>query len=433
MKKIPSIALASALVVTGLAASGPADAQNNLRTRSQQKEAQQASQGGEAKVQSQAGERKYNLSSGGRKAIVELQKATDANDAAAFQQALAGARASASTADDKYLVGQFMLRDAIARDDDAAKVAAIDTMLQSGGATAEETPRLYENLAALHYNAQRFDQAAQSYEKLIEIAPNNTDNLLRLAELRAEQNNPKAAITLINQAIEKQKAAGQKPDENWYKRALRFAIEGNLAQDSAQISRELLAAYPTPTNWRDALIVYRDGAKLDKAAELDVLRLMRASKSLESPRDYQEIAEATHSSGLPGETKAVLEEGMAAGKVNASQPAFKELLSLANERIAEDRASLAALEKRAASAADGKIALNTADAYYGYGDYTKAAALYRTALQKGSVDANVANTRLGMALALSGQTAEAKTALDAVTGPRQEVANFWKVWLDSRA
>ena len=77
-------------------------------------------------------------------------------------------------------------------------------------------------------------------------------------------------------------------------------------------------------------------------------------------------------------------------------------------------------------------ALSAGDAFLSYGEYDKAAALYRAAIQKGSVDANVANTRLGMALGLAGQKAEAETALRAVTGARADLASLWLLWLAQR-
>ena len=65
------------------------------------------------------------------------------------------------------------------------------------------------------------------------------------------------------------------------------------------------------------------------------------------------------------------------------------------------------------------------DAYYGYGQYAEAAELYRAALQKGGEDPDLVNIRLGAALALAGQRAEAETAFRAVTGgPRAELAQY---------
>jgi hypothetical protein len=137
--------------------------------------------------------------------------------------------------------------------------------------------------------------------------------------------------------------------------------------------------------------------------------------------------------GLPGEAKAVVDEGKAKGAFDASSKAINEIGAAAGAKVAADKASLAGSEKSAASAANGKAALGTADAYFGYGDYAKAATLYKLALQKGGVDAATVNMRLGEALAKAGQAAEAKQAFAQVTGPRAELAQFWTLWVDQNA
>jgi Flp pilus assembly protein TadD len=85
------------------------------------------------------------------------------------------------------------------------------------------------------------------------------------------------------------------------------------------------------------------------------------------------------------------------------------------------------------AAATGTEALKVGDAFLAQGDFAKAATLYQAALQKGSVDASLVNTRLGIALARAGQRTEADAAFRAVTGPRAEIANLWLVWLAQRA
>ena len=52
------------------------------------------------------------------------------------------------------------------------------------------------------------------------------------------------------------------------------------------------------------------------------------------------------------------------------------------------------------------------------------------ALQKGGVDVDQVNTRLGIALARSGQKDEARKYLSAVTGPRADIAKYWMLYLD---
>ena len=88
----------------------------------------------------------------------------------------------------------------------------------------------------------------------------------------------------------------------------------------------------------------------------------------------------------------------------------------------------------AAAAKTGRSAQGTADAYLGYGEYAKAAALYKTALSKGGVDADLVNTRLGFALGKSGDKAGAEAALKAVSGaPRNQLAKYYLVWLGNQS
>src|SRR3546814_16836786 len=131
-------------------------------------------------------------------------------------------------------------------------------------------------------------------------------------------------------------AAGQAVPEGLYKQALALAYEARSPQ-SLELSRELVEAYPTAENWRDALMIFRDLRNPTGDANLDLMRLMRATKSLNGERDYYELAEAANSKGLPGEAKAVLDAGIAATAVNATKPAFKELLDSASRKVDQDR------------------------------------------------------------------------------------------------
>src|SRR3546814_13210205 len=100
-------------------------------------------------------------------------------------------------------------------------------------------------------------------------------------------------------------------------------------------------------------MIFRDLRNPTGDANLDLMRLMRATKSLNGERDYYELAEAANSKGLPGEAKAVLEAGIAAKAVSATKPAFKELLASASSKVAQDRASLSRREPKAKPASAG--------------------------------------------------------------------------------
>ena len=129
----------------------------------------------------------------------------------------------------------------------------------------------------------------------------------------------------------------------------------------------------------------------------------------------------------------MLEEGFAAKAIDRTRPIFRDVLAAASAKTAADRASLPSLERAALASPAAKQAMVTGDAYLGYGEWAKAAELYRAALTKSGVDAGLANFRLGIALARSGDKAGATAALNAVTGNRADIAKYWLLYLATRA
>ena len=376
--------------------------------------------------------RKYDLSSGARKAIVVLQKAVNAKDTASIPAALAAANAAAKTNDDKYVITQLQLKAAVDQKNDGAITAALEAMLATGAATPAQRLPLETNLGKQYYNAKQYDRAATMFEGVLKLDPNNADSLAMLAETRKAQGRVPDAVALLQKGIAARVAAGQKPSEEWYKRAVALAYEAKLPS-VIPLSREWVAAYPSPTNWRDTLRIYQSGSGLDDDTLIDLMRLQRASGALAGESDYYRYANGVLIKGYPGEAKAVLEEGFAAKSIDRSKAIFRDTLAAANAKVASDRASLPGLEKTALAAAAAKPAMVTGDAYLGYGDYAKAAALYRAALTKSGVDPSLANLRLGIALARSGDKGGATTAFNAVTGPRADIAKYWVLWLSTRA
>ena len=77
--------------------------------------------------------------------------------------------------------------------------------------------------------------------------------------------------------------------------------------------------------------------------------------------------------------------------------------------------------------------LRIGDRYYGMGNYSKAAEIYRQVLAKPDADKELANLHLGFALARAGDKAGATAALNAVTGPRSDIAKYWLVYVQQHA
>ena len=373
-----------------------------------------------------------NVSNAARKEIVALQTAVNAKNTVAIPAALAAARAKAKTKDDNYIIAKLQLRAALDANDNNAMAQGIDAVLASGYAQPAELITLYTGLGKLQYNAKAYDKAGAALEQVLKLDPNNLEAMVVLAETRNGQGRTAEGVGLIQKAIAARVAAGQKPEENWYRRAVKLSFDAKLPS-TPNAAREWVAAYPSPKNWRDAIRIYQTSTGQEDAALIDSMRLARAVGALQGENDYFRFTNTLVVRGFPGEAKAVLDEGFAAKAIDKSRGTFGQLYTLASSRSQGDRASLAASATAAKAAADAKKAMTTAEAYYGYGDYAQAADLYRVALTKGGVDKDIANLRLGMALLGAGDKAGATAAFNAAGGSQAAVAKLWLTYLAQKA
>ena len=366
----------------------------------------------------------------------EAQKLQQAGDyAGSIAKLDAAAAVPGLTAEDTYWINALRRNAAIQLKDNKMLVAAIEAQLATGLVPPAELPSLYRNLGALALQQNNYASATQYFEKLLALNPNDAEVIVGLAELNQRQKQSAKAVALLGQAIQVDSAGGQKAPENIYRRRLAIAYDAKLP-DVQTYAMALVQAYPTAVNWRDALSILRDGPpKLDADTNFDALRLMQTVGALNGERDYFEYAETASNRGLPGEAKTALDEGVAKGMLSTQKQFVKDLSGVVNPKIAADKASLTGGIKDAKASPNGKLAMVTGDALYGYGRYAEAAEMYRTALQKGGVDANIANINLGMALAKAKDKAGAKAAFEAVKspGPQQILAQYWLIWLGQLA
>jgi tetratricopeptide (TPR) repeat protein len=399
-----------------------------------------------AAAQPAAAPRSLVVSGAERTALQALERTIVGPDRAAQDAALAAARSAVRSNEGRYALGNDVIRIGQARGDARLIAEGVDAVVASGLAGADEMPSLLANQAARAHASAEYERAERLLTRAIELQPNNAALLADLAQMRSQsalallrvggrqaeaQTAYRDSVSLLTRAIAAQKATGQAVPESWYLRAVALAVDSRQAPQAIALSRALVEAYPTPVNWRDALLTYRQLGAPDPALDLDIRRLLRASEGLAGERDYLDFAQALRAAN-PSEAKAVLDEGVSRGMLDASEAQVRTALNAVTRPAAGERSGLAASRTRATAAATGAPARTAADAHFGAGQYAEAAELYRAALQKGGEDANLVNSRLGAALALAGRRAEAEAAFRSVTGPRAELAGFWLAWLARR-
>lgn len=427
-----AFALLSAAVAVPLAAQTPAiREQSTIRAQqgSASKQKKEEAQTTTTAPTSTTG-RKLDISKEAQKAIIELQNAVNANDTATIPAKLAAAQALAKTNDDKFVIASNQTKAAMAANDLAGIKAGIAAMQASGSAESGDLAARYVNLGKRYYDAKQPDQAAEALDRALAIDANHVNGLKLLATIRDAQGRKADAVALMRRTFAAARATGGKADESSYKFAARLAYDAKLPT-ALDISREWIAAYPSADSVRDALRIYRDLTRPEGDLRIDTMRLASAAGALKGEADYHGFASALAARGYFVEARKVLDAGAASKAIDLNKQAFKEVA--AKLKTIPTRASADAAAKTALAGGTAKAALDAGDALYGHGAFAEAANLYRTAAGRPGADKNLANLRLGIALAQSGDKAGATAALSAVSGPQAEVAKYWLAWVSTRA
>jgi Tfp pilus assembly protein PilF len=405
----------TALGIVLTIASVPAAAQ---LTRSQESDKPMAQQ-----PQSKPGDVKP--SSGAVKAIVDLQNAVKANDTANIPAKVAAAQAVAKTKEDRYLIAVFQRQAALNAKDVGALAKAVQALEASNFLDATKVAALYMDLGIQQFNAKQTALAIASFQRATALTPNDLGAIELLAQAKSAAGQNAEASSLFQQTLKGRLAAGQKPTEDIYRRAVQAAYDSQ-SPAAIDLGRQWVAAYPSPDSWRNAILIYRNLAKPDVEGTLDLLRLMQTMNALSSPSDYNLFATAAADQQNYVEAQAVIDAGIAAKHVDPASPLFHDIVAGLKSKQKLTDADLAEAEKIAQT---GTAMVRVGDRYFGKGQYAKAADLYRKALAKGGVDKDIANIHLGMALARSNDKAGAVAAFKAVTGPRADIAKYWLLYL----
>ena len=364
-----------------------------------------------------------------RLSLLPLKQAVDARDWATAASLVPTSRAAVRSEQARYVVARLQLEIAIATQNRAGQNQALIALIGNSTPGSQERVELLRRYAAVAFDAANPEVAEGALNQALQLAPNDPETLSMLGQVRRSRNNNPQALGYFQRAISSAAAQGRTLPESRYKVALALAEQLGQRPAALEIGREFIRAYPTAANWRDVLMVFRTVGTVDPADALDAWRLMRAAGALAGERDYVAMATALDQAGLPAEAKAVIDEGIARRHVTASDAVPRALVTGANPRIARERGALSGqiAEARAATATATQ-ARTAADTLLSHGRYADAAELYRLALGRVGEDPSLISTRLGIALALAGQRAEADAAFRAASGPRSSLAALWSIW-----
>jgi predicted Zn-dependent protease len=359
-------------------------------------------------------------------ALKKMTDAAGAKDAATLQAALTEGQASASTPDDKYLIGFYQLQLGILNKDQALQGQGLDVMIESGLTPAE-------NIGVYNFYSGNFAYGAKNYTKAIQRleaakAAGSTESALSPMLMDSYLNGGQIdkGWEIAQAGIAAARAAGTKPSEELFVRPAQAFQKANRTNEMLDVLTMRVQDYPTPATWRNTLYILLQQSGGDKELNLDILRLMRATNSMTQRPEYLEYAGLATEAGYPGEVVAVIKHGQNSGAIPKTDTHFGGILESQTPRAAADATAVAADAAKPATLTNPKAARATADALVGSGDAAKAIPLYVAALAASPTDP-VIQYRLGVAQALAGQSDAAVASFAKVQGNRQRLAQLWAI------
>ncbi len=339
-----------------------------------------------------------------------------------------------NTNDEKIAGGGLIFNAGISGSDRSLQLQGMEIMLASGKVPAEQVGR-YNFIAYQLLNEQ--DDYTRARHYLQGAIDNNfttatisaPDLRIAMAESFFSSNDLTAGFEYLEDAIAERKALGLAVEEQWYRRGVTMAYENEIVPTVYEFTALWIAAYPSSDNWRDAVNLTRNLNEFEGGEILDLFRLSRRVGALQDASDFDYYVEAADPRRLPKEVKDVITEGMASGVVSDNNLFISEALTIANGRIASDRADLPALERDAMAGSAGlRTVMAAGNAFLSYDEFGKAAGFFQRALGMPGVNTAEALTRLGISQVGSGDYAAARTTFAQVQGKRLPIAQLWTAY-----
>ncbi|WP_435417554.1 hypothetical protein WAB17_11855 [Parerythrobacter aurantius] len=387
-------------------------------------------------------------------------------DEAAIRAALPAMLAAASTEDDKNTAGNILLNAGGKFDDYAMQIQGLEMMIASGknndrlGQLRYAGFQVYSNAGDMAKAREWLIQASDlgySFEGKLTDGTSKTvtagDLRVMAAETYFDDDQYEAGLADLLGWLRARDAAGQPIEESWVRKGFATAFNNQMGPQAADFGALFLKYYPSANVWADAITVQNGFFNYDAQETLDLMRLARRAGVLNPTRIdamqtdedrkqairaslermYLDYAEAADFRRLPGEVKAVLDEGIATGVLQANDVTVADWLGGANGRISQDKADLPALERDARSGSTLSTVLAAGDAFLSYGDAAKAEEFYTKALTLPGADAARIQTRLGIAQVDQGKYDAAVATFAKVEGNRKPIANLWSTFAAQKA
>ena len=369
----------------------------------------------------------------------DVLAAVQAKDFKTAHDKLAEADAVADKSEfDKFKINQIRAYLAVQESDYATATTAYEAMLASpafAGLEEGDKKSTLHNGILLSAQAKHWPQVIADAQQLEALNAADDKTYAVLGQAYYFTNDFANAQTAAQKSVDMAKAAGQQPQQASLEIIMSAQAKSNDQAGALKTLEDLAVNYGGASDWAQ-LIDHALGTKgINELDALYLYRLRFMTGATTEADDYTIAAGIALHAGYPAEAQAILEKGLADGKISRGGKAGEQL-SQARAGARADEASLKAIASAAERSKQGEQDVKLAEDYWGYGRYGDAETAARRAISKGGMkDPSEGNFILGIALTAQGKTAEAQAALAKVdsTPARAKAAHLWDLYAQHKA
>jgi len=362
-----------------------------------------------------------------------LKAAQDALAAKNFPEAIAKVKEAQATSGEKTAYDNYvmdiLLFQAYSQNHDMANAFDVLALAaQSQYATADQRRSWLKNIAFYQFQEKDYAKSLETADQLVKSGSADIEVQNLIAKAQYLSGKYKEAAATMQGIVGKM----DKPDEDSLKLLWQFDLKASDTAGASKAVEKLVAYYPKPEYWANALASLANADTKDAHLELNIFRLMNDVGVLKRGSDYADMAELALDQGYPGETQSVLQKAFAENVFTdqREKDRYQHLLDGAKQRAANDQSSLASTEQKAQSAATGDGLVQVGAAYLSYGQTDKAITALNQGIAKGNLKyGDEANLLLGMAQLKQHDSAAAQRSFEKVASSSNEgYARLGKLW-----
>jgi tetratricopeptide (TPR) repeat protein len=310
-------------------------------------------------------------------------------------------------------------------------IRSFEAVLASDRVPPAEEAKLMQLVAQLYFQTKDFPMAAVWAARALKVGSPNEELRSILVQSQYFSGDCANASRELRALADAERKAGMPPNRE--RLSMLASCYLKLGDDAgyAYALDQTLSYYPTKEYWADAIRRVEAKPGFPERLRLDVLRLRRATGTLDGIPAHVAMIQLAMQAALPGEAKKIADEGFSSGVLGTGGDADeqKKLRDAATKAVSDDEKQLPQNAKTGTTAKDGTTLLNVGFAYVMIGQFEYGIPMMEQGIAKGGLrEPEDAKLHLGIAYLAAGKKSKAIEVFKEVGG-NDGTADLARLWL----